>query len=336
MRRIIILASAFVSLILLVPLFIVSIAPPLGFDSAGAQTLPIAAQTEPMSVISTYIASQDIVVDMDFGEYLKGVVAGEMPASFNDEALKAQAVAARSYILVRAKGYEKNGIPDEHKGALACTDPNHCKAWLSQQDIIDRWGEDWMTNYWGKISASVTSTTGVIMTYNGEPVNAVFHSTGSGHTENSKDVWGGDVPYLVGVESVGDISSPKFASQSIISIADFKSKVIALYPDAVWQDGTPVISDTVRSDAGGLISVSTGGITIKGTLFRTMLELRSTNVTFTEQDGNLIMDVKGTGHGVGMSQYGANYLAGQGMGYADILKTYYTGVEVGLYQDIQY
>jgi len=332
MRRLTILTSAFVSLILLVPLLIVSIAPPLGVDRAKAEaSLAHEQPSEPMPTITTYIASQDEVVEMDFGEYLYGVVAGEMPASFNNEALRAQAVAARSYIFARAKEYEQSGIPEEHKGALTCTDPNHCKAWLSRQDIMDRWGEDWVTNYGSKIEACVNDTAGVIMTYNGEPVNAVFHSTSSGHTENSKDVWGGDVPYLVGVESVGDVISPKYISQNVISIDDFKNTVVSKYPEAAWQTGEPVIANTVRSDAGGIISVTTGGVTIKGTVFRTMFGLKSTNAVFTEQDGQLVIDVKGTGHGVGMSQYGANYLAGEGMGYVDILKTYYTGVDVGVY-----
>lgn len=329
MRKIAFLVAAFIIILLFVPFLFVSLAPkPASSKPAESSGSASDASAEPIKTITTYVTSEDKVIEMDFTEYLKGVVAAEMPASFGDEALKAQAVAARSYILTRIKGYERDGTPPEHKGALTCTDPNHCKAWLSQEQLIARWGQDWMTNYWPKISADVEATKGVIMTYNGDPVNAVFHSTSSGHTENSKDVWGGDIPYLVSVSSPGDETSPKYNSSVTLSTQEYKEKILTLKPEAVWEDGKPLVESFEKSDAGGVTSVLTGGIRIKGTEFRTLFGLQSTHIEFEEKDEQIIMNMKGNGHGVGMSQYGANYLASQGMGYVDILKTYYTGVEV--------
>ena len=115
-----------------------------------------------------------------------------------------------------------------------------------------------------------------------------------------------------------------------MTIEEFKNKVLAAYPEAVWDDGE-LVRDITRSEAGGITTLVTGGVTIKGTQWRTMFGLRSTNVDFSYEGDTVTMHTKGNGHGVGMSQYGANYLAGTGMGYADILKKYYTGVEVGAF-----
>lgn len=329
MRKIAITIASFIFLILFIPYLLVglpSVRPSDGEQPGNEPTQ--AAGGEPISSITTYIAAEDKVVEMDFTEYIKGVVAAEMPASFGDEALKAQAVAARSYIVTRMQGYQRDGTPPEHKGAMTCTDPAHCKAWISKDTAYARWGESADT-YWKKISDDVEATRGIIMTYGGEPVNAVFHSTSSGQTENSKDVWGGDIPYLKSVASPGDELSPKYESSQQMRVDEFKDKVHTAYPDAAWDEGTPLIGEIERSEAGGISSIVLGGVTLKTTQFRNLFGLASAHVDFEVTDDTITMNVKGNGHGVGMSQYGANYLSSQGMGYVDILKTYYTGVEVG-------
>lgn len=293
---------------------------------------PQLSASEPIQTITAYVVDEDKVVEMDFTEYIKGVVAAEMPANFHDEALKAQAVAARSYILTRMLGYERDGTPPEHNGAITCTSHTHCQAWLSKEKANARWGPDWADTYWAKISKNVEATRGIVMTYNGEPVNAVFHSTSSGKTENSKDVWGGDVPYLVSVDSPGDELSPKYQSVKQINIDEFKQKIQDAYPSAAWNEGDELIESIARSDAGGIISLTTGGITLKPTELRNLFELPSANVEFHIEENTVTMNTRGNGHGVGMSQYGANYLASQGMDYINILKTYYTGVEVGVWK----
>ena len=324
------LLGLYILIILFIPYILVTALKgvPQGGDTKSPKAEKASA-AEPIETISVFRSDTGEVTDMPFGEYLKGVVAAEMPASFNDEALKAQAVAARSYTLTRMQGYKRDGTPPEHNGAMTCTDSTHCKAWLSEETLRKQWGASYDT-YWKKISDCVDATMGVVMTYDGNLVNAVFHSTSSGTTENAKDVWGGNVPYLVSVQSEGEELSPKYEDSVTLTIDEFKNKVLAAYPEAVWDDGE-LIRDITRSEAGGITTLVTGGVTIKGTQWRTMFGLRSTNVDFSYEGDTVTMHTKGNGHGVGMSQYGANYLAGTGMGYADILKKYYTGVEVGAF-----
>ena len=275
--------------------------------------------------VSVYVAQEDKVVDMRESQYLKEVVSAEMPASFEFEALKAQAVAARSYLVSRQNAYKISGTPQEHKGADICTDPTHCKAWISEAKRRESWGADADKN-WDKISRAVDETAGEVITYNGEVISAVFHSTSSGKTESSKDVWGGDRPYLVSVESYGDTLSPKYKSEKELSLKEFKRIAQENIEGVDFEKG--IIGNIARSDAGGILTAEVGGVTVKGTVLRKIYDLRSTNIEITIEGDNVKFDVKGFGHGVGMSQYGANYLAQEGKDYREILKTYYTGVEI--------
>lgn len=275
--------------------------------------------------ISVYIKDEDRVEVMNKNQYLKEVVSAEMPATFEIEALKAQAVAARSYFEARQNAYKISGKPDAHKGADICTDFTHCKAWISEEKRRQSWGSD-ADELWGKISRAVDETDGEVITYNDEIISAVFHSTSSGKTENSKDVWGGDKPYLVSVDSPGDKESPKYKSEKVMKIAEFEEVVKKNVENVDFSK--ELIGEIKRSNAGGVLSISVGGIGIKGTKLREILGLRSTNFEVKTDEKNITFDVKGYGHGVGMSQYGANYLASQGKDYKEILKTYYTGVEI--------
>lgn len=277
------------------------------------------------ATVSVYIAAEDKVCEMNLSQYLKEVVAAEMPASFEPEALKAQAVAARSYLEARRASYAKSGTPKEHKGADICTDSAHCKAWISEEKRRGLWGADADKN-WQKISDAVEATAGEVITYNGEIISAVFHSTSSGKTENSADVWGGSRPYLVSVDSPGDKESPKYKSEKEISIEEFKKTAQENIKGVDFSQ--ELIGDIARSEAGGILTVSIGGVSVKGTEFRRIFGLRSANAEITIKDGMVYFDVTGYGHGVGMSQYGANYLAAEGKKYDEILKTYYTGTEL--------
>lgn len=282
--------------------------------------------------VSVYVASEDAVREMDQDQYIKEVVSAEMPAEFDAEALKAQAVAARTYMVNRIKAYSSSKIPEVHKGAYLCTDPSHCKAWISEEERKKLWGADKADEYWKKISDAVDETEGLIITYNKEPISAVFHSTSSGYTESAKDVWGGDAAYLVSVKSEGDKNSPKYNDEVTFPTDEFKR----IAEEKI--DGTdpqkPLIGKIERSEAGGIISIEILGKRIKGTEFRALYGLRSTNAAINTDDKNVIIDTKGYGHGVGMSQYGANYLANQGKDFKEILKTYYTGTEISEYDSI--
>lgn len=275
--------------------------------------------------LSVYIKSEDRVTEMSKGQYLKEVVSAEMPASFELEALKAQAVAARSYLESRRKAYNNKDESDVHKGAEICTDSTHCKAWISEEKRRESWGSEADKN-WEKISRAVDETADEIIVYEEEVISAVFHSTSSGMTEDSKDVWGGERPYLKSVESPGDKLSPKYKSEKIISLDEFK-RLAGENIEGV--DFTKeIVGDIKRSEAGGILTVSIGGVNVKGTQLRSIYGLRSTNVQINIDGDTVAFDVTGYGHGVGMSQYGANYLAQSGKDYKEILKTYYTGVEI--------
>ena len=280
---------------------------------------------EPFETVSVYISSSDEVREMNTSQYLKEVVSAEMPAEFETEALKAQATAARTYLVNRIQAGNEEA-KTQHKGADICTDASHCKAWTDEKTRRESWDAEKSDAYWKKISDAVEDTSGVLITYENKPISALFHSTSSGFTENAVDVWGGNVPYLVSVESKGEENSPKFSSERTLSIQEFMEIAEGNFVGIDWNKG--LIGDIVRSDAGGIKTIVIGGVEVKGTAFRLCYQLRSTNVSVTVTDTNVVMQVTGYGHGVGMSQYGANYLASQGLDYKEILKTYYTGVEV--------
>jgi len=265
------------------------------------------------------VLSNGEVHNFQLEEYLFGVVAAEMPAAFHPEALKAQAVAARTYIINK-KLYGDN----DHKNADVCTDSTHCNAYLSKEDISKKYGADWIESYSAKIKKAVSDTENMVAVYGGEPIEAVFHSTGSGMTENAKDVWGGDVPYLVSVESPGDKESPVFLNNIEIDYNEIKKRVFDKYE----KDISVYVGEISRNESGSVNSVDIGGINMSGVEAREIFSLPSANFTVTANEKGLVFKCKGKGHGVGMSQYGAEYFAKQGMNYIDILKTYYKGIEV--------
>ncbi len=273
-------------------------------------------------LIDVYFHTEDTVKKINFEEYLTGVVCAEMSATFNDEALKAQAVAARTYTLYKVSQKQNDNY---HKGADICTDYTHCQAWTDINDKSEAWGDSAKENT-EKIKNAVKLTANEVMMYEGKIVNALFHSTSSGNTENAKDVWGKDIPYLVSVKSDGEELSPRYESREIISCDDY-IRLAKENIDGVNFDDA-LFSDIVRSDSGGIKTLKIGNMEIDGTLLRKIYGLRSTNVLITQNGDNIIFDVKGNGHGVGMSQYGANYLATSGSDYKSILKHYYTGIEI--------
>lgn len=271
--------------------------------------------------VSVYVADEDIVREMNVTQYLKEVTAAEMPAEFYEEALKAQAVAARTYLESRkAKHF------DEHKGAVVCTDYKHCKAWMSEEKRRSLWEPDKADEYWKKISKAVEDTEGELIMYNGEAIDALFHSTSSGYTENAADVWGREVPYLISVKSEGDELSPRFESEKTVTKDEFISVVSGAVENTDWSG--ELFSDIERSEAGGIKTIVVGGVKIKGTELRTIFDLRSTNIELTCDEEKVCFKVKGNGHGVGMSQYGANYMASEGYNYKEILAKYYTNIEI--------
>ena len=270
------------------------------------------------------------VKELKLCDYLKGVLAAEMPASFPIEALKAQAVAARTYTLYQLSLYDSGmEAPESHNGAQLCSDYTHCKAYRdvdAQKESL--WGSD-ADFYYDKIKSAVDDTSGIIATYKGEPIAAVFHAASSEMTESSLSVWGTEMPYLVSVESPGGEESPKYNGTVEISAEDFKSKMLESYPEMDFsQTPDKWFKASQRSEAGGVETVAVGGVRVSGVWLRQQLGLNSTNFTYEVSGDTLRFQTKGYGHGVGMSQYGAKALAEQGKTYDEIIKWYYTGVDL--------
>lgn len=282
--------------------------------------------------IKVCVSAENKVKEMLLEEYIKGVVAAEMPAEFEAEALKAQAIAARTYAYGRM-GKIYTAKEDTHQGGDICTDPGHCQAWVSRDAAMRKWKIFSALQYWNKISKAVKDTEGILILYHGEVVNPVFHSNSGGRTENIEDVWGGSgVPYLKSVVSKGEEVSSEYRNTVSIRITDFIHKVKKEYSNAklteknIFKD----IKVMGHTEGGRVKTIKIGNITLKGTEFRKLFSLKSANFTIDKSENNTMkITTVGNGHGVGMSQWGANALAKNGYNYEEILTYYYTGVELG-------
>lgn len=268
------------------------------------------------------------VVPME--EYLRGVVAAEMPASFNIEALKAQAVAARTYAFNKTKNRQVTA-DTVHPDAEVCTDSTHCQAWISRQEAFNMWPAAQRGTYWDKISWAVRSTAGEIVYYQDQVANPVFHANSGGRTENAENVWSGNpVPYLKGVESPGEESSSNFLSEAEFTYQQIVERISKQYEDLKISEDD--FKNSIRiidyTENGRVDNIAIGNKTLKATELRKLLGLKSTNFSFELSGNKVVFKVKGYGHGVGMSQYGANHLANNGKNYKEILKHYYKGVEI--------
>jgi len=270
-----------------------------------------------------YVQAGEETVVMSMEMYLIGVVAAEMPAGFPLEALKAQAVAARTMVLYHTFVQPKA----QHPSANACTDYACCMAFSQDDALRERWAGDYYENIMRIINA-VIETDGTFMSYGGEPILAVFHSSSAGKTESSGNVWVTDLPYLTSVESPEAGSQvPNFETTVTVPRSEFAETIIEAFPEAVFdEDGEPWITDLALTESGRVFDLFIGGVYVRGTELRSLFNLRSTAFTMEWRGDTLTFRVAGYGHGVGMSQYGAASMAVDGMLYRDILRAYYTGI----------
>jgi len=279
--------------------------------------------------IKVYIKDQDKVEEMTLENYVKGVVAAEMPVEFEIEALKAQAVAARTFALGRIMNLY-TAKEDTHKGAHVCTDSTHCQAWIDKADRIKKWNSVSADRNWEKIETAVKETENVIILYDNKPINPLFHANSGGRTENCEDVWEGvEVPYLKSVKSDGDEEDPGYKVVTAFKEEDIIESLKNEYPDILLNEDDLLSNFSVLelSDGGRVKKIKVGNIELKGTDLRNILSLRSTNFKIEKgKEDELNITTIGHGHGVGMSQYGANYLAKNGGTCEEILKHYYKGV----------
>ncbi len=264
--------------------------------------------------------------NMDLEEYLYGVVSGEMPSSFDMEALKAQAVAARTYVLYK----EKNEVSNVHKGAVVCTDFNHCQEYKSEDELKKLHGEEWIKNSYSKIKQAVDETKGHVITYEDDYILPLYFSTSSGKTENSEEVFTEEAPYLRSVESYYDSNSPKYESTFSVDKDSFVNTLKSNYKDISLSEKSleKDISIENRSEGGSVEDIVVGNKTLKGRDLRSLFNLNSSNFDIDFNDYQVIFDVRGFGHGVGMSQWGADGMAKEGFYYYEILEHYYTGTVI--------
>ena len=277
------------------------------------------------NTIKLWHEKEQKIEEIALDEYLYGVVSAEMPASFEKEALKAQAVVARTYTI-----YKIQNNVNKHQEASICDESTCCQAWISKEDRFARWEENTRQSNWDKIVEAVDSTKGKIITYEGKPINAFFHSNSGGKTETTINVWGGDgYPYLKSVTTSGEDNYSQYASEVILNREEFINKIKQSHSnfeiDFSKEDCIKILEYT---EANRVKKVKMGNIELSGVEVRTLIGLKSANFKIDIEDNNIKFSVIGYGHGVGMSQTGADSMAKQGSNFEQIIKHFYTGVEI--------
>lgn len=282
---------------------------------------PAAEVSEPATAVQEVhsmtipILLGDSVEEMELNEYLTGVVLGEMPVSFELEALKAQAVVARTYTM---RAFQRGG---KHDGAAVCTDSTCCQSYISPEEYLEAGGTQDGVD---RIRLAVSATNAQVLTYEGELIEATYFSCSGGVTEDAVAVWGTDYPYLRSVDSPGEEAAAHYTDTEVFTAARFES---ALGRD-LSGDPTSWFGVTTYTTGGGVASMEIGGKTYKGTTLRTLLGLRSTAFTVSADSLCVTITTKGFGHRVGMSQYGADAMAVLGSSYEEILTHYYQGTNL--------
>lgn len=287
------------------------------------------------TTVEVYEAQNKRNVEMNIEDYVKGVIAAELPKDFDIQTMKAQAIAARTYALARKDGLYRTE-DNVHANADVCTDI-HCQAWTSKDDALKRWGTGG-GQVWDKIDRAVSETAGLVLTYDGKLINPLYHSNSGGMTENVSDVWlTSNVPYLVSVASPGEeVYEKEYNGSLVISYSDFIKRLKAFNKNIVISEKDPLkdVKIGLRTASGRVVDIKAGNMTMKGTEFRVLMGLKSTNFTIEKTKENSIKIVTiGNGHGVGMSQCGANVLAAAGKDYSFILTYYYQGAKIVDYKN---
>lgn len=286
---------------------------------------PLSYDYKKYKTVKLYHAKTKKVDELALDEYLYGVVSAEMPASFEGEALKAQAVVARTYTLYKIIHNSK-----KHENADICDDSTCCQAWISKENRLAKWSEDKKDEYWNKIVKAVNNTQGKIVTYNNEPINAFFHSNSGGTTEAPINVWGGSgYPYLKSVSTSGEDAYSQYSSDVTVTKNLFVEKIKRVHSDfKIDFSKKDAIKVKEYTEGGRVKEVQVGNLSLSGVEMRTIFGLRSANFKIIMENTNIKFEVIGYGHGVGMSQTGADSLAKQGKNFEDIIHHFYTNVEI--------
>lgn len=276
---------------------------------------------ERQTEVSVYFPKEDMARTMPLEEYVRGVVMAEMPATFAPDALMAQAVAARTYCLYHLAHGERHAGTEAH----ICTDYTHCMAYLSDSEAEERWGADAASDIIAAVQTAVSATEGEYLTYDGAVICALFHSGSYQMTESAENVWGNPIPYLVSVPT------PEEAAEEEVSFTAEEWRTLFTdygtvnYTALLFQSGDKIEIASEKDSAGRIRTICSFGREMSGTALRSAAKLRSTSFEITLTDTGVTVITRGSGHGVGMSQYGADAMAKQGADYASILRHYYPG-----------
>lgn len=273
----------------------------------------------PSLEVTVYRTNTKEIENIPLEEYVVGVVASEMPISFELEALKAQSLAARTFLVKQMLSNSKINLPDD----TDITDnTQYHQVYKNKKELANEWGENYQSNI-SKVQKAVDATKGQILTYDKNPIDPSFFSTSNGYTENSEDYWGNKTPYLKSVESPWDIKSPKFQYQTSIPVSKFEELL------GITLNNDVNIGKVISKSIGNRIKVfEINDKKYSGKTIRDKLKLNSSDFTFKREGSRVIINTKGNGHGVGMSQYGANGLAQEGKNYKDIVNYYYQDVTI--------
>lgn len=318
-----------ITVILLGIIFTVVILPSMITLMFTSSPSPKVEEIKEVKNLKVYDHVEKKIKEMNIEDYLVGVVAKEMPVEFQEEAIKAQVVAARTYTLKRMKSNGGGGTKYSSEADIS-TDPAECQAWASEEEMKKKWKEKFEQNR-KKIEDAVHATTGQILVYKDEIITALFHSTSGGRTENAADIFGSEFPYLRSVESPGEDKTPKYLAVKEIDEKEVRKILKDKFPTLVLNEKTPLLQqlkNEVRGDGGRIKKVEVGNVTLKGEELRFALGLNSSNIAFEQHGAKIKIITKGYGHGVGMSQYGANVMAAQQKNYTQILTHYYQGAKI--------
>ncbi|WLR50695.1 stage II sporulation protein D [Bacillus tianshenii] len=323
-KPLLILAAIFFAVVLVLPSLLVI---PFKSEVSGPEPVPEATPaasqkqtttSAPAVEVAVYRSNAQLIENVPLEEYVAGVVASEMPAEFELEALKAQALTARTYIVKQMMNDEKIGLPE---GALV-TDTVMHQVYKSPAELKKIWGADYEWKM-ERIHEAIEATKGKVITYKGQPITASFFSTSNGYTENSEDYWQNPFPYLRSVESPWDKTSPKFTATKVFPVKEFEKKL------GVQLGSNQAVGNVIeRTEGKRIAKVSINGEVFSGRDVRTKLDLNSSDFSLSRSGDRIVVTTRGWGHGVGMSQYGANGMASEGKEVQEIIAHYYQGTNI--------
>lgn len=300
--------------------------PALALNGLSLQNTP--ASNSPKDTFLVFDEASSEILTLSPLEYIKGAVAAEMPMSYHTEAVKAQAVASHSFALHRVE----NKLSEFSEGVYLSTSPSSCQGYKSEADRREMWGEQFDT-YEKKLTDAVSAVIDDVLLYEDKPILAMFHAVSGGATEACADIFGVSYPYLTSAESASDELSADFLSEKTFTPDEMKTALSPL-TSTLSDDPAGWFGAPSRTSSGAVTDIPLGEGSVTGAQLRNALSLPSLNFTVTFSENTFTVRSKGFGHGVGMSQYGADFLARQGSTYEQILLHYYNGANIGKRESI--